>query len=253
VVLAPTPQNLVGGRAEVVKTTGGKAVRGDAHLVLSLSSHALSPNRFPTSTQGALIELERRFQDPEGPFADASEGNRPVLIDVGERSDVMHAAALAARFGLKGALIGAPPHLEDQAAVIKQSGLGVVVGPFEPGEDPRMLASAVELGERGVPLGFALDAPWHHPDSLRLGAAQCVRAGLSPRVARQALGAGGAALAGVADRVGKLAPGMDADLVLWSGDPLDLGSAVVAVFVDGALVHGDAAGTSGTAPAKEDR
>jgi len=31
---------------------------------------------------------------------------------------------------------------------------------------------------------------------------------------------------------------MDADLVLWSGDPVDLGSAVVSVYVDGELAFG---------------
>ena len=37
---------------------------------------------------------------------------------------------------------------------------------------------------------------------------------------------------------GSLAPGSAADLVLWSGDPLDLTSRVERVWIDGAAVHG---------------
>ena len=239
VVLAPTPQNLVGGRAAVVKTSGGAALRSAAHLVLSLSDAALQANRYPTSSQGALAELEARFAEPEGAFAEAAAGDLPVLIDVGETGDVLRATRLAARHKLRGALVGAPSWLEGQAAAISRAGLGVVLGPYPAGTSPALLATAAELGAAGVPLGFALDAPYHHPDQLRLSAAQCVRAGLEPAAARRALTADAARLAGVADRAGQLQPGFDADLVLWSGDPLDLSSAVEAVFVDGELVHGN--------------
>ena len=237
VVLAPSPENLVGGRSAVVKTAGGAVVLGDAQLVLSMSSAALALDRYPTSAQGALAELEERFRRPAGPFAEARAGDRPVLIDVATRDDVLRAAAFAARHGLKGALIGAPAHLEGLVADIQRAGLGVVIGPFEVGADPAALQSAVELGASQVPLGLALDAPWHHPEELRLSAALCVRAGLAPLAARRALTSDAAALAGVADRVGRLAPGLDADLVLWSGDPLDLTSAVQAVYVDGHLAY----------------
>ena len=38
--------------------------------------------------------------------------------------------------------------------------------------------------------------------------------------------------------MGLVAAGKDADFVLWSGAPVDLGSRVVAVYVDGARVYG---------------
>jgi imidazolonepropionase-like amidohydrolase len=40
---------------------------------------------------------------------------------------------------------------------------------------------------------------------------------------------------GLADRIGALAPGMDADAVLWSGDPFSVYSHPDLVFIDGAL------------------
>ena len=44
-----------------------------------------------------------------------------------------------------------------------------------------------------------------------------------------------AEIAGVVDRVGSLEAGKDADFVLWSGDPLNLGSRVEAVYINGKL------------------
>ena len=63
-----------------------------------------------------------------------------------------------------------------------------------------------------------------------------MKAGLSGEAAWAGLTSGAAAAAGVEERVGRLAEGLDADFVLWSGDPLDLSHRPVAVFVDGARV-----------------
>ena len=42
---------------------------------------------------------------------------------------------------------------------------------------------------------------------------------------------------GLGDRVGTLAPGYNADLVLWSGDPFSIYSHADRVYIDGALVY----------------
>ena len=42
---------------------------------------------------------------------------------------------------------------------------------------------------------------------------------------------------GLDDRIGSLTPGRDADVVLWSGDPLDVMNRALRVFVRGAEVY----------------
>jgi imidazolonepropionase-like amidohydrolase len=84
-----------------------------------------------------------------------------------------------------------------------------------------------------VPFGFALGSPNNHPANLRLTAAACIRAGLKSSDALRALTSTAAQLAGVADKVGSVQVGLAADLVLWSGEPTDPGSRVMAVYVDG--------------------
>jgi imidazolonepropionase-like amidohydrolase len=41
----------------------------------------------------------------------------------------------------------------------------------------------------------------------------------------------------VADRIGSLVPGKDADVVIWSGDPFDVMSRVEAAYIGGREVY----------------
>ncbi len=66
-----------------------------------------------------------------------------------------------------------------------------------------------------------------------------VRTGLSPSAAVKLVTGDAAALLGVADRVGTLAPGKDADIVLLSAPPFAPGSNVVSVYVSGEEVRRD--------------
>ena len=240
ILLTPGRETLCGGATAAVKTDGGRILSERAHLSLSLDGAALRPDRFPTSTQAGLVELERCLASKEEPFSLVTTGKLPVFFHIDDRADVLAAIDLATRHHLTGALHGAPLAGE-VAAEIAKSGLGVVIGPFRGGSDLREIKAALALAEARVPLAFALRAPALHPESLRLSAALCVREGLDRASAWKALTAGGATIAGVADRVGRLERGLDADFVLWSGDPLDLTSRVEAVYVDGRHVHGGGA------------
>ena len=60
-----------------------------------------------------------------------------------------------------------------------------------------------------------------------------VSGGLSPTVAVRSLTSDAATILGIHDRVGRIAQGLDADVLLMDGSPLSLGSNVERVWVGG--------------------
>jgi imidazolonepropionase-like amidohydrolase len=174
---------------------------------------------------------------PEGGFAKLKAGETRALLEASSRAEAQRAIAFAKRHGLAGVVYGAG-RIGELAPALKDAGLGAVLQPFAPGASRRTRRAAVELAAAGVPFGYALDNPGLHTVSLRAAAAAAMREGLSAEAAWTALTSGAAQLAGVADRVGAIAPGLDADLVLWSGPPTDLTSSAEAVWIDGEKVHG---------------
>lgn len=84
----------------------------------------------------------------------------------------------------------------------------------------------------GLLVGIA-PAPGVSPRDTLLAAATAVGNGLPRDRALRALGSDAAALLGVAQRVGTLAPGKDGDFVILSGDPLAVGTMVEATWIEG--------------------
>lgn len=89
-----------------------------------------------------------------------------------------------------------------------------------------------------VPIEFLVDQ-----------AALAVKHGMAPADALRAITLNPAEVLGVADRIGSLAPGKDADLVLWDGDPLDVRNRTLRVWQAGReVMHRGADGEAVVAP-----
>jgi imidazolonepropionase-like amidohydrolase len=65
---------------------------------------------------------------------------------------------------------------------------------------------------------------------------ECVKAGLDRDAALRAVTINPAEVLGVADRLGSLEAGKDADFCVWSGDPLDYYSSVEQAYIEGVQV-----------------
>lgn len=94
-----------------------------------------------------------------------------------------------------------------------------------------------EMADSGIP--FALVPPDRFPLSarfMRFYAGHLLSQGVSPEFALGAVTSNAAKILGVADRVGSLEEGKDADLVVLDGDPLDSLSVIEMVFRDGMVV-----------------
>jgi imidazolonepropionase-like amidohydrolase len=94
------------------------------------------------------------------------------------------------------------------------------------------------------------DGPTRH---LALAAARLVGAGqIDEDRALRTITADAAEVLGVADQIGRIAPGLAADLVVWSDHPFSPGARVERVFVRGREVY-SAAETKPAASAPSDR
>ena len=135
------------------------------------------------------------------------------------------------------------------APLTKEHGVSAIIGPrqintdrsrYPNDRDGSIVGCAGEYQQRGTPLvGFNTDAPVVPQEELFLQSAMGARYGFD----NSRLGAVRgctivpALTAGIADRVGSIEPGKDADLVVVSGDPSDPRSAVERVFIEGRTVY----------------
>jgi imidazolonepropionase-like amidohydrolase len=93
------------------------------------------------------------------------------------------------------------------------------------------------LWENGVHFCIITDHPVVPIEHLSVYASLAVRAGLPAEEALKGITLYAAEHLGIADRVGSIEAGKDADVAVWEGEPLDSRSRVVKTFVNGELVY----------------
>jgi len=178
----------------------------------------------------------------------------PARAHVHQTQDILAALRLAEEFGIDLVL----DHVTEGyllADAIARRGIPCVVGPLPfarrgPELKNLSLANPARLAAAGVKLAIMSDSPTFPAGYLPIHAGMAVREGLPYEEALRAITISAAEILGVADRVGSLEPGKDADMVGFSGDPLQATSRVSLVLVSGEVVVGD----PGTAvPAQGDR
>jgi len=244
-MIAPAPVNLVAGAATVIKTDSSKrtVLRGEGPLVLALGPSVWRYDRAPTSRSDSLVMLRDAFDAARR--AEGSQrliamvkGGLDSIVSCDEAMDVSEAMRLFEDVAGPNAIIYTGDQ-HDVANELAGRGTATVVGPYTFESRPRVLSLAGALAKHGVPVALAGEIPERGRDSLRVTAALAVRYGMEPAAARNAITAVAAKVAGVAQRVGTIEPGKDADFVVFSGDPLRLESRVLAVYINGMRVYAD--------------
>jgi len=155
--------------------------------------------------------------------------------------DIATALRLAAEFGYDLVIEhGTEAYLI--ADKIAAAGVPVVCGPLITARSKvelrnRTMANPGLLAAAGVTVAIATDHPVVPIHLLIMQAALAVREGLDRDTALAAVTINPARILGIADRLGSLTVGKDADLAVWSGDPLDLMSRVELAFMRGQEVY----------------
>lgn len=92
------------------------------------------------------------------------------------------------------------------------------------------------LQRAGVKVAICTDSPVNPLESLPLMAGMAAAAGMDKMEALKAITINAAEIIGIADRVGSLEPGKDADIVIYDGHPFEVESKTWKVLIDGDVV-----------------
>ncbi|MEZ6197371.1 MAG: amidohydrolase family protein [Planctomycetota bacterium] len=185
-------------------------------------------------------------------LVDVLDGKRALRVVARDLGEINTAIRLSEEFGFRFTLEEAPEAWRALEA-LKRTKTPVVYGPVRAAnvrqdspfgfgiqsraKETRRFDSPRMILDAGLPL--ALTAAGQTGDyGLVRQAMFAMRYGLTREEAVAAVTATPARLMGVAERVGTIAAGKDADLVLWTGEPFEATSRPERVYIDGKAVEG---------------
>ncbi len=164
----------------------------------------------------------------------------PAVVHCVYNHDITNAIELAKAWGLDLVLAHAyEAHLVVDE--IKRAGVPVITGPIminRRGDAKNLtLRLPAILAAAGVKLALTTDHPVVPIRYLMAQVATAVREGLAEDDAIRAITINPAEILGVADRVGSLEPGKDADIAIYTGHPFDTQTKTDRVLVNGRVVY----------------
>lgn len=165
------------------------------------------------------------------------EGRMPIIAVVHKASDIRAVLQFAREEKVRVILSGAEEGWM-VAHEIAAAGVPVIMDPLsDRPESFQVLGSTLEnaarLNAAGVTVAIEGTGGAHRVRELRYNAGNAVAYGMPYAAALAAVTLNPAKIFGVADQVGSLEPGKDADLVIWTGDPFEPLSQPTAVFIRG--------------------
>jgi len=243
-MLLPGDRNLVPGGGATIRTWSPdgriEALNPFGPLSVVLSSMTWRNDREPTARAGALAMLRRALraasEEESGRLHEALSREIGLLVTCETGQDVVSALTIFGQHG-RTPMIRHTIDAGDVAEDLAAEGAMVVVGPYSFDGDWKTLSGAAAAEAAGADVAFSGRSGSTDPDQMRVTAALAVRHGMTPEAARRGMTASAAKVAGVADRIGALEKGRDADIVIFSRDPLRLDARVLEVWIEGRRVH----------------
>jgi len=208
----------------------GKSRAGQWMLLNQAMNEADKP---PVSTQSAL--LTRAGRGTLSVFTDSGK----VVIDVDRASDILETLRFTKKYGLDAVILGGAE-------------AWMVAGQLASAKMPVLLDPLVNLPRNFDSLGSRLDnaaileaagvtvaisgAGSHNARKQRQMAGTAVAYGMPHEAGIAALTSNPARIFGVEEKQGFIKRNMPANVVLWSGDPLEVTSAAEVVIINGKLI-----------------
>lgn len=176
------------------------------------------------------------------------QGRLPLIISAERASDIRTALDLAKEYGLK-IVIGGGSEAWMVADELAAAKVPVLVGamnniPYSFSQLGARQDNAALLRKAGVEVGLIGNAGGGDEElfnvrNIRFEAGNAVGYGMSWDDALRAITLAPAQMFGVADQVGALRPGTEANVVVWDGDPFEFATRATQVYIRGQLQAGD--------------
>lgn len=256
------PGALASGQTMVVKTRGASVaealVDSTTMVAFTLGPSVARNYKSPgTRSRGVAMlraelvraqEYARKRKNGEGSrdlkletLARVLDGELPALVTAQRVPEILAALRLAEEFGFRLVLDGAAESylVMDE---IKRAGVPVILHPTMVrlgGEtESATLETAKKLRDAGITVALQSGYEGYVPKTrvVLFEAALAAANGLGVEDALRTVTVDAARVIGVADRVGSLERGKDADIVLFDGDPFEYTSHVCAVLIEGEIV-----------------
>ena len=261
VMVGPGSANPMGGQFAFIKTVGRRI---DDMVVLAPAAIKIAFGENPMTNYGAngnspstrmsvasfireeLFLARQALEEGGAPsfgtecYRELFEGTIPLKAHVHRADDIFTAIRIAKEFGLgltldhctEGHLIA-----EDIAA----SGFPAIVGPSLASRNKKEVSqadfkTAGVLRKAGVTVAITTDHPVSRIQHLPLCAALAAKEGLGEWDALRAITIDAARICRVDHRLGSLAVGKDADLVIYDKSPFDVFAKALYTIIDGSIV-----------------
>ena len=260
------PGALVSGQTMVVKTAGtATVIKPTAMVAVTLgdAGRAQGDKKAPGTRAKSVamlrtelakgVEYRRKLADPDVEKRPAPDlrldamarivaGEWPLLVTADRATDIAAALRVAEEFGIRIVLdSAAESHLLIDR--IRAAGVPVILHPTMKrsgaGEaENASFETAAILRKAGIPValqsGYESYVPKTRVVLFEAGVASAN--GLSVQEALATITIDAARILGVADRIGSIEPGKDADLALFDGDPFEYTTHCTGVIIDGVVV-----------------
>lgn len=234
-------QELVTDPSIAMRASLGQGKQGSRAATLGrletlLDDAKLYKSKKRAHERGELRPLSAPAKDLDA-LRDVLRRRQILLLEASRASDILAALDLAKRYRVEIALVGAQEAWKVASAIAKAK-VWVILRPTDniPGSFARLGArmdNAAILHNAGVKLVIANIGSAHNAANLRQEAGIAVANGLPFAVALDAITLGPAQLFDLDKSYGSVASGKVANLVIWSGDPLEFRTQVHEVIVRG--------------------
>ncbi|MFO8059748.1 MAG: amidohydrolase [Bacillota bacterium] len=268
VQITPGSANIIGGEQFAVKCRRTRVIEemvlhNPSGMKAALGENpkrVYGPKKGPSTRMGNAAVL-RRFLQKASDYRDGKErsngdglkydarlealipvieGELPLRIHCHRADDMATAIRIAEEFDIRYTLEHATQAFK-MPEYLKKHDVWCAVGPCLTAEAKVEMRgngfeSAVALWEAGVHFCLTNDHPVVHGRNLRAVAGMLSARGVPDEDALRSVTLWAAEHIGVDHRTGSLQPGRDADLVIWSGDPLDARTFADCTVIDGDVV-----------------